>query len=80
MFEAYEVGVSSQERVQYEAWLGVDQVLNPRKTRHTVCFSLFWKNLHSAEPDLPKPTRAILKKAKELGDYLIVGLHDDDII
>ena len=23
---------------------------------------------------------ATLKKAKELGDYLIVGLHDDDII
>ncbi len=67
MVAGYKAGVTTEERAQYEEWLGVARVLNPRRSKHTVCFSLFWKNIHAGDPDLPKPTRKILKKAKEMG-------------
>ena len=67
MITAYKQCVTKAEKAQYEAWFGIDRIINPQQTKHTVCFSLFWKNIHSEDPELPVPNRDILRHAQARG-------------
>ncbi len=67
LVDAYEAGVTPDERTEYDAWFAVDRVINRSKARHLVVFSLFWKNTKASEPDLPPLDRETLMKAEEKG-------------
>ncbi len=76
MVKAYRAGVTKQEKAQYEHWLGVERIINPRETRHTVCVSLFWKNTHAEDAPLPKPTKWLLKNPGAAGIHFRVEPWD----
>lgn len=67
MVDAYEAGVTPEERAEYDDWFAVDRIINRSKAKHLVVFSLFWKNTRAEEPDLPPLTREVLMQAEEQG-------------
>jgi hypothetical protein len=67
MVSRYEKYASKEDRSQYEAWFGVQKIVNEQKRDHKVCFSLFWKNIHAEQGELPKPSRHLLKTALQRG-------------
>ena len=58
---------TENERLELEEWYGIDEVINEQQNSHIVSFSLFWKNVSSADPDLPPPSRELMKNARALG-------------
>jgi hypothetical protein len=63
----YEADATVAERAQLDEWFDVEQVINPRPSRHVVAASLFWKNVDVDDPELPPPTLELLKDARKLG-------------
>jgi hypothetical protein len=68
-------GRSAAEAERWDGWFGVDRVIPARRgtpgaphaRAHLVAATLFWKNVMSADPDLPLPTRKLLVGARRLG-------------
>lgn len=67
MIEGFDASATPDERAELEEWYGVEQVFNRQEKSHIVSFSLFWKNVRAADPDLPEPTRDRMQNARELG-------------
>lgn len=67
MVEKYEAGATPEERAEHEDWFSVKRIINRRKTAHTVAFSLFWRQAHQDDGELPALDRETLMKANEKG-------------
>jgi hypothetical protein len=68
MVDDFNEQATDDDRAQMEEWYGTERVLNAQPERKDiVSVSLFWKNVRSGEPDLPTPTRELLKNAQALG-------------
>ena len=66
--DEFEAEATLPERLELEEWYGVARVINPRpECREIVSVSLFWKNVRDGYPELPEPTRELMKHAVELG-------------
>ncbi|MEJ7606663.1 MAG: hypothetical protein WKF37_10435 [Bryobacteraceae bacterium] len=63
----YESEASPAEKAELGDWFSIKKIFNPKAGGHLLSFSLFWKNPRQTDPDLPKLSRQILKKAKKEG-------------
>lgn len=62
----YQQNATQEEIAMLDEWLGVTKVVNPRKGKHLVAASLFWKNHRQAEGELPEITRELMMNARKL--------------
>ena len=67
MIGEFDASATPAEKAELEEWYGAEQVFNPQDKLHIVSFSLFWKNVRTADRDLPEPTRNLMRNARELG-------------
>jgi hypothetical protein len=68
MVDDFEALASPEDRAQLEEWYGTERVLNAQPDKpDIVSVSLFWKNVRVGDPELPAPTREILRNAQEMG-------------
>jgi hypothetical protein len=67
LVEEYQEKATEAERAEFEFLFGIEQILNPSESQHTLAVSLFWKNVDGGDEELPTPTRELLKTAAEKG-------------
>lgn len=76
MLADYKSGVTQEDELQLEEWLGVAEIFRPRRKlparapqerQQVVSATLFWKMVLNSDPELPTPTRARLVMARRLG-------------
>lgn len=68
MVDEFHEHATAADKALLEEWYGVERVLNPLPhLTEIVTMSLFWKNVHAGDPELPVPTRERLQNAVELG-------------
>ncbi len=66
--DEFEAQATAAERAELEEWYGTERIVNAQPERKDiVSVSLFWKNVRESDPELPTPTRELLKNAQELG-------------
>jgi hypothetical protein len=73
--DEYLAGRTAGEEDRHQEWFGIDRIIMADRgpvsegsgRRHIVSATLFWKNVGSAEPDLPVPTHEFLIDARRLG-------------
>ena len=68
MVDEFHEQATSADKDLLEEWYGIDRIINPLPhLQEVVSLSLFWKNVHEGDPELPTPTRERLQNAVDLG-------------
>ena len=68
LVEHYLAQATPFERAEHDDWFTIKKVLNRRKVAdHVVAFSLFWKQAHLEDGELPELNRETLMNAEERG-------------
>jgi hypothetical protein len=68
LLDEYRAQATRADKAQMREWFGVKRVENAQpEKRHIVSFTLFWKHVNAADPDLPHVDARRLRLARQLG-------------